>query len=76
MKPETYSRREKGGAALLRRTLPRNSAIPKWRRFDLVLHKWRTLDVSHVIALLESERKAGKLIPVRATVLDGVFAPC
>lgn len=74
---ELWSRAEKGGRRLLRR-----SGLNRWRHYDVALEAWRKLETSAAIRLLESEREAAitgrsdKLAKVAATFLAGGEGRC
>lgn len=64
-----YSRSEKGGQRLLRR-----SSSGGWKSFDTAIGQWRTLQTKAALELLEHELATGKLVPVAATFLGGEFS--
>lgn len=71
-----YSRPEKNGKHLLRRTHVEGMAVARWEGFDLFLGAWRPYEKNFLVCLLEGERIAGKLCPVAATFLGGKFQRC
>lgn len=73
---ETWSRDERGGKRLLRRTMPRGASLPQWRSWDLSIDRWRDLHTTAAVLQLEGERAAGKLHRVASAFLAGEAASC